>query len=298
MGMPAIEPLLAILSNGQHSAAPPSRPVPWWSFTKTVLAAAALRLVDRGKLALDKPLPEQSYTLRQLLQHTSGVRNYTQLASYADAVRTGQSPWPPEEMLKRVAGELPAFPPNTTWAYSNTGYYIVRTIMQDVTGDPLEQVLDRLVFSPLGVSGVIVGKTPADLAVSQWGNTTGYDPQWVYHGLLIGSATAAARTLDGILHGNILPDWLLAAMCKPMPLGKEIPGRPGRNFGYGLGLMIALDGPAGPSYGHTGHDWTSVAAVYHFSGLQPPRTIAAFLPGDHEAKVEWAAVTAALESQP
>ena len=47
-----------------------SRPVLWWSFTKTVLAAAALALVRDGKLDLDAPVDDQPYTLRQLLRHT------------------------------------------------------------------------------------------------------------------------------------------------------------------------------------------------------------------------------------
>jgi hypothetical protein len=158
--------------------------------------------------------------------------------------------------------------------------------------------LDHLIFSPLGISGVVVGTTPADLDASQWGNATRYQPRWVYHGLLIGTATAAARTLYGILEGDLLSAGLMAEMRKQIPLGTEMPGRPSRNFGYGMGLMIALDGPAGPAYGHTGHDWTSVAAVYHFPGLQPRRTIAAFLPGDREAEVEWAAVNAALALAP
>ena len=50
--------------------------VPWWSFTKTVLAAAALALVRDGRLALDEPLPGRPYTLRQLLQHRAGLTDY------------------------------------------------------------------------------------------------------------------------------------------------------------------------------------------------------------------------------
>ena len=63
-------------------------PVPWWSFTKTVLAAAALVLVDAGRLTLDTPLAGQRYTLRQLLQHRAGVPDYGSLADYHDAVAT------------------------------------------------------------------------------------------------------------------------------------------------------------------------------------------------------------------
>jgi CubicO group peptidase (beta-lactamase class C family) len=287
-----------MLVDGEPAAAAPAHPVPWWSFTKTVLAAAALRLVATGKLTLDEQLPAQSYSMRQLLRHTSGVRNYSQLDSYQNAVRTGRSPWAPEEMLQRVANGLPAFPPGTLWAYSNTGYAIVRSVIEDITGSPIQAALESLVFAPLGIAGVVVGTTAADLAATAWGNARGYDPRWVFHGLLIGTPIAAARTLHGVLEGGLLPDALVAEMRRPAPSGTEIAGRPWRNFGYGTGLMIALDGPAGPAYGHTGHDWTSVAAVYHFPGTRSPRTVAAFMAGDHEAEIEWAAVNAALAPAP
>ena len=287
---------LAVLENGTLTGVSFSEPVPWWSFTKTVLAAAALRLVARGILTLDDPVAPGTYTLRQLSRHTAGLGNYTQLDAYVTAVRAGDPPWPPGDMLRRVSNS----PPGTLWAYSNTSYYIVRTIIEKATGLSLSQALDNLIFSPLGVTGVIVGETPADLQNSLWGNPTGYDPRWVYHGLLIGSASAAVRTLYGILKGGLLPDLLVTDMCHQIPLGTEILGRPGRDFGYGMGLMIARDGPAGPMLGHTGHDTTSVAAVYHFP--EKGRTVAAFLPGDREAEVEWAATLSmpppAIEARP
>jgi len=47
--------------------------VPWWSITKTCLSACVLVLVAGGRLDLDRPLPGRHFTLRQLLQHTSGL---------------------------------------------------------------------------------------------------------------------------------------------------------------------------------------------------------------------------------
>ena len=127
-----------------------------------------------------------------------------------------------------------------------------------------------------------------------WGNPTNYDPRWVYHGLLIGPPLAAALVLDRLLRGNLLPPELLTDMQRSVRLGHELPGRPWIDFGYGLGLMTASAGPAGLSLGHTGHDVTSVAAVYHFPDLDPPRTVAAFARGGDQAAVEWVAVNRAL----
>lgn len=50
--------------------------VPWWSFGKTVIAAAALVLVRDRVLALDDAIDGQAYTLRQLLQHQAGLADY------------------------------------------------------------------------------------------------------------------------------------------------------------------------------------------------------------------------------
>src|SRR3712207_9425107 len=71
-----------------------NRPVPWWSFTKTVLAAAALVLVRDGAVALDERLPDRPYTLRHLLQHRSGLADYGGSPGYHEAVGRGDAPRP------------------------------------------------------------------------------------------------------------------------------------------------------------------------------------------------------------
>jgi CubicO group peptidase (beta-lactamase class C family) len=65
--------------------------VPWWSFTKTAIAATALSLVARGKITLDEPLTAKPYTLRQLLQHRAGLCDYGALPDYHAAVASARS---------------------------------------------------------------------------------------------------------------------------------------------------------------------------------------------------------------
>src|SRR5258708_10761012 len=70
-------PRCAILEGGALLETPGAeRSVPWWSFTKTVIAAAALALVRDGKLGLDEAVPGRPFTLRQLLQHRAGLTTY------------------------------------------------------------------------------------------------------------------------------------------------------------------------------------------------------------------------------
>jgi len=77
----------AVVENGvvveAHNA---DRSVPWWSFTKTVLAAATLVLVRDGLVELDEPLRRQPYTLCHLLQHRAGLAEYGWFPAYHEAV--------------------------------------------------------------------------------------------------------------------------------------------------------------------------------------------------------------------
>jgi CubicO group peptidase (beta-lactamase class C family) len=260
--------------------------VPWWSLTKTALAAAALALVAGGSLALDRPLAGRPFTLRQLLQHTAGVPDYGGLRDYHVAVARGDAPWSEEQLLARVDAERLLFPPGQGWAYSNVGYLLVRHLVEQAAAEDFDAALRRLVFVPLGVSGPRVAREPADLAAAAWGNATGYHPGWVYHGLLLGTPAEAALFLHRLLADRLLPPGLLEIMCQPHPLGGPVPGRPWRTAGYGLGLMIDVASPRGRCLGHTGQGPGSTSAAYHFPDLDPPATAAAFAPVEDQAVVE------------
>lgn len=289
-----IATITAVVADGKLiPGAEDTRPVLWWSYTKTVLAAAALALVRDDKLALNAPLPGRPYSLRQLLNHQTGVPNYSDLQAYAHAVARGDQPWSADDMLDRVQHERLLFAPGQSWRYSNTAYLLVRRLIEDSVGADLQQALQELVFSPLAIEGVRLALTPADIAETAWGNPDNYDPGWVYHGLLAGPAASAALLLDRLLRGTLLPPHLLAEMTHQIPLGETLPGRPGSGFGYGLGLMIARGGPAGSSCGHSGAGPLSVAAVYRFADYD--RTVACFAPVTNEAVVEWAAHHAAMQ---
>ena len=283
-------------------------PVPWWSFTKTVLASAALALVAQGRLhldapvldapVLDAPIPHRPFTLRQLLQHRAGLRCYGTLRAYHDAVAVGQHPWPAEDMLQRANATTPAYQPGEGWAYSNIGYLHVRTLIEQADNAPLAEALDHLVLAPLGITGVTLAQHPEDLAATAWGNPDNYHPAWVYHGLLLGPAQAAATLLHRLLAGHLLPPDLLEAMQTPHPVGGPVPNRPWQTANYGLGLMIGEGDPPGQYTGHTGGGPSSTAAIYQrtTSTQSPPLTAAAFAPCDDPATAERRALALAHRS--
>ena len=262
-------------------------PVPWWSFTKTALAAAALVLVARRRLHLDDPVAGQDYTLRQLLQHRSGLPDYGALTAYHQAVAAGEAPWAAADMLARAGADDPPRKPGQAFGYSNIGYlFVCRLIAQAFGGTPAAAVAE-LVLAPLGIAGVTFAASPRDLDHTAWGNAAGYDPGWVYHGLLVGPARAAVLLLHRLLTGGLLPPALLRAMCTPQPVFASMPGRPWISVGYGLGLGMG-HAQGGLFTGHTGAGPGSVSAVYHLASAGS--TAAAFAPLEQPGAVELAAV--------
>lgn len=264
--------------------------VPWWSFSKTVLAATALALVRDGLLGLDDPLAEGPFTLRQLLRHEAGLADYGELAEYHAAVARHDEPWPAEAMLQRLDATRLRYPPGAGWRYSNVGYLYVARLIERSTGLALGEALQQRAFAPLGLSQVRLATTPADLQGVDMGSASAYHPGWVYHGLLVGPLSEAALLLDRLQNGALLPLDLLQAMREVRVLGGPIPGRPWTAPGYALGLM---QGPADNGLlvsGHTGGGPGSVVAVYHCTQGERSATCAVFAAGAEEGKVEAEAV--------
>ncbi len=261
--------------------------VPWWSFTKTVLAAAALVLVRDGVLHLDEPLPEKPYTLRQLLQHRSGLANYSGLREYHEAVERGDEPWPLPVLLKAVDSDRLRYDPGEGWDYSNIGYHFVGSLVEAATGESLDRALHRLVLSPLGIQDARLARDKEDLAQVEMGTAQSYHPGWVYHGLMVGSVQSAAVLLDRLMAGALLPAELVKEMGKPFVLPGPVPGRPWKVPGYGLGLMSGETTEGQSVVGHTGGGPGSMIAVYRLvSTDKVSRTAAVFISGDDQSQVE------------
>ena len=263
---------------------------PYWSFTKTVTAICALKLVETGDLELDAPCGEHAYTLRQLLQHTSGLPDYGQVRAYHEAVAAGDVPWSREKMLHHAMSGGVLFAPGTGWSYSNIGYMFLREVIEAATHRPLGDLIADQITDPLGLDSVRFAMGPDDFADLHWKEAARYDPRWVYHGCLTGNARDAARLLHALFGGELLSSTLLAQMNHRYPLGGPLPGRPWESCGYGLGLMSGSVKTVGRIIGHSGAGPFCVNAVYHFPDLNTPVTIASFTGGTDEGVAEFEAV--------
>ena len=262
----------------------PRHCLPIYSLTKSMLAAATLRLVERGVLSLDEPIGRwfpawpvlAGVTLRQTLNHTGGLPDYGPLASYHAAVReTPGAPWPLEQMLAATVGQGLKSAPGQAFGYSNPGYALLKRMLEQVTGKTLGEALRAEVFAPLGLRSARVVEGPVDMRAlapgytAMFGPTDAgrrdrravYHPGWVAHGLVAATAEDAGRFFDGLFGGALLSRSTLAAMTRLVPVPEAAP--PPHGWGYGLGLMGNTDTPWGPVYGHEGGGPGYSAAAYH-----------------------------------
>ncbi len=127
------------------------------SVSKQFTATVALMLMQEGKLRLDDPIsmyvdklpaPWRTVTIRQLLNHTSGVPDIENIFGY-DSYRNIYT----TQQIIEVANSKPMdFKPGEGWSYSNTGYYLLGLCLERVTGKPYAQVMKERIFDPLGMT--------------------------------------------------------------------------------------------------------------------------------------------------
>jgi len=127
------------------------------SVTKLFTAALVLGLVDEGRLSLDETmaahfpqLPSAGrITVRMLLQHTSGLRDFLDIPAFQASMAR---PWSQKELLELVAREPLEFPPGRRLSYSNSGYLVLGLLAEQVTGRPYAELLRQRVTVPLGMA--------------------------------------------------------------------------------------------------------------------------------------------------
>ena len=122
------------------------------SVSKNIEAAVVLKLVEEGRLSLDEditkyvaeaPTQGKRVTVRQLLNHTSGIHSFT---SIPDAEANESREMSHAEVLALVKDQPFDFEPGTSWRYSNTGFYLVGMAIERVTGMPYAEYVRERVF--------------------------------------------------------------------------------------------------------------------------------------------------------
>jgi D-alanyl-D-alanine carboxypeptidase len=221
------------------------------SITKTFVSTVVLQLVAERRLGLDDPVTRwlpglipggAQITLHNLLQHTSGLYNYTDtLFSSVDAyLRIRYRSFTPNELVAIAAAEPPLFPPGTSWSYSNTNYIGLGLVVQRVTGRPYAAEVARRILRPLrmehtelpGTALGIPGPHAHGYLPIQQGNQT--VPLDITR-LNPSAAWAAGEVISTTADLNRLYRAQLAGRLLPAPILREML-TPTGPIDYGLGI--------------------------------------------------------------
>jgi CubicO group peptidase (beta-lactamase class C family) len=127
------------------------------SVTKQFTAASILLLAERGKLKIEDPIAKympdaprawRPITFFNLLTHTSGIPELTQFPGFE---ATEPFATTPQQLVARFRDKPLDFPPGTDFKYSNSGYILLGSLIEKITGLPYRQFVQDNIFTPLGM---------------------------------------------------------------------------------------------------------------------------------------------------
>jgi D-alanyl-D-alanine carboxypeptidase len=184
------------------------------SITKQFTSASVMRLVEAGRVKLDDsiatyvpnlPAAWRGVTVRELLNHTSGVPSYTDIGERW--LRRFRDDMPPDTLVALTASDSMWFAPGSHWRYDNTGYIVLGMLLDHVTGTPYPQYIEQQLVRPLGLEHIYYCDTDRVLP----GRARGYQRDgdtWVHAAFLSMtqpySAGALCSTVGDLARWNLL----------------------------------------------------------------------------------------------
>jgi D-alanyl-D-alanine carboxypeptidase len=262
--------LVAVQRDGENigyqaGRTPPNAHVRIGSNTKAFVSVVVLQLVAEGRIDLDGELDDPrlgGVTVRQLLQHTSGLPEYTDSIGLDRPDEVRHRYLSPHDLLDAALAKPARFPPGTKFQYTNTNYTVLGLLVQKTTGRPIQEevttrVIDRLQLRDTywPAQGEENLRQPYARGVhladesdpgSEVIDVTTMDPSWAWAaGQLISTPKDLASFYRGLLHGDLLPPAQFAQMRTTVETGA--PG-----VGYGLGLFSTRLSCGVTMWGHNG----------------------------------------------
>lgn len=245
------------------------------SVTKSFVATVVLQLIGERRIGLDDPvakwLPgttpaDDRITVHHLLQHTSGIVNYTNTRAFRTLYGTVDGilglryrTWTPAELLAFTDGQPLLFEPGSSWTYSNTNYVLLALIIEKATGRPYGSEVARRILRPLGLRDTALpGAGPAIngphphgyLPRDEDGTLTPVDITALNptvagaSGELVSTTADLNRFFRALLTGKLLRPAQLAQMRTTRTTGHD--------YDYGLGLQTKLLADGTRVWGHEG----------------------------------------------
>jgi D-alanyl-D-alanine carboxypeptidase len=243
------------------------------SNTKMFTATVVMQLVDEGEISLDESIETylpglvagdgidgRQISVRQLLQHTSGLPEY--IVDLLDKEGGLTRYWSPRDILDLALTHPAVFVPGERWEYSNTNYLVLGLLIERITGSPLANQIDERIVQPLELTDTVLphggdrsipGGHPLgyhpDPESGDLVDTTELDPgaTWAAGGML--STPSELNTfMQALFAGKLTSDAALEEMLTTVPAEEDVwPGS-----GYGLGVQSYPLSCGGVAWGHGG----------------------------------------------
>src|SRR5687768_7794963 len=255
------------------------------SLTKPMVATVILQLADEGRLALDDSLTRflpgmlpdgDRLTVRQLLNHTSGVADYLDDQAFVDAVVANPARvWTPHELIA-IGNALPRrFAPGAagSWEYSNTNYILLGLVAEVAGGAPISALLETRVFAPLGMTSTYFGTSTsltapfaqgyADLNPFQRNVAVGtlVSPTTAgAAGAVVSTASDLLRFVEALSTGELVSPASHLDRLTTVPASRFRYLGESFDFEYGLGVLVG-DGWVGHNGAIPGYETEAYAKV-------------------------------------
>ena len=240
------------------------------SNTKTFVAVVIMKMVEEGKVKLDEPIETylpglikgqgvdgKKITVRQLLQHTSGLPEFWSGLPDFFAMRNDYVS--PRDVLDMALTRPAQFAPGAKFTYTNTNYIVLGLLAERVGKRPIAEQIETKIVKPLGLKHTYMpkegekalrGKHPRgyhtrDNKPGKLEDITDSDPSWAWAaGSMVSTPSELNKFMQSIFDGSLLNQASIAEMKKSVPMGD------GGDV-YGLGL-IGHKLSCGVAWGHGG----------------------------------------------
>jgi D-alanyl-D-alanine carboxypeptidase len=242
------------------------------SAAKAFSGAVALSLVSEGKLSLHDTIGERlpelaeawgEVTLRQLLNHTSGIPDFSLDPAFQEAVLASPTKAPPpEELLSFVEDKDLLFDPGSEYRYSNSDNIVVALMVEATTGRSYEDLLREQVYKPLGLRKTtlphgpnlrkpfIHGYDPSEHPPEDVSEVLAAGWAWVSGGIVSTPADLNAF-IRGYVGGKLFDERTQVKQRQVVEGGSSEPPGPEKNSA-GLGIF-RYETRCGTVWGHTGN---------------------------------------------
>lgn len=239
------------------------------SISKTYASAIIFQLIEEGKLALDTKLSKfypkvknaDKITIKHLLNHQSGIFNYTNEPGFVDYVYLAKDK---DFLLGKIESFDPVFEPGDKADYSNSGYLLLGFIAEDIENKPFAEIVKQRISKPYNLNDTYYGsdikERNGEVHSYQFKGRWGKMPQWNMNipgaaGALVSNADDLNQFINLLFDGKIINQESLKTMTT-------------MDMNYGLGIFET-------SYGE---DDNKLEGYWHNGGIEGFRTHLAYYP--------------------